>query len=178
MVNINNAHAGLSSASVLAKFDMEGFTSCPRLSPHSSFLSLFSTVSLPLHPSLSFSIPGSERQPYGSEAYSDRKMWPISSNWRSSGGWVSRGEGGGEGVAAAWSIPRTVEVGMQAGRQAGRQALHPPQLLTAQWRPSRRAQDVLLQEQSSSVQVTPRAPQNSRHIQLNHNYPFSRLSAG
>lgn len=97
MVNINNAHAGLSSASVLAKFDMEGFTSCPRLSPHSSFLSLFSTVSLPLHPSLSFSIPGSERQPYGSEAYSDRKMWPISSNWRSSGGWVSRGEGGGRG---------------------------------------------------------------------------------
>lgn len=176
MVNINNAHAGLSSASVLAKFDMEGFTSCPRLSPHSSFLSLFSTVSLPLHPSLSFSIPGSERQPYGSEAYSDRKMWPISSNWRSSGGWVSRGEGGGGGGGGV--IDTTDGGGGHAGRQAGRQALHPPQLLTAQWRPSRRAQDVLLQEQSSSVQVTPRAPQNSRHIQLNHNYPFSRLSAG
>lgn len=39
------------------------------------------------------------------------------------------------------------------------------------------AQDVLLQEEPTSVQVNLK-PQELTAIQLNHNYPFSQLSAG
>lgn len=92
MVNINNAHAGLSSASVLAKFSMEGFTSCARLSPHSYSFFLSQSFSFP--PRARSSVLSLWKAPYGSDAYSDRTMWPISSNWRSCGGWVSLGGGG------------------------------------------------------------------------------------
>lgn len=96
VVNINNAHAGLSLTSVLAKSNMDGFTSCARLSPRPFFLpssSFHFKLAILSFPS-SF-CPCLWKAPYGSDTQSDRKMWPISSNWRSCGGWVSLGGGGG-----------------------------------------------------------------------------------
>lgn len=64
VVNINNAHAGLSLTSVLAKSNMDGFTSCARLSPRPFFLSLplLSTSSSLFYPFPPLSVPVSERR--------------------------------------------------------------------------------------------------------------------
>lgn len=93
VVDINNAHKGLSLTSVLATFNVDGFTSCARLSPRPCFLFRSFFPLQAFYSILSFSF-WLWKVPYGSDTHSDRKMWPFSSNWRSCGGWVSLGAGG------------------------------------------------------------------------------------
>lgn len=114
VVNINNAHAGLSLTSVLAKSNMDGFTSCARLSPRPFFLSLplLSTSSSLFYPFPPLSVPVSER----------RRMALTPSLIERCGPSAVIGGAAVVGflleVAAAWSIQWMAEVGRHADRAA------------------------------------------------------------
>ena len=114
--NINNAHRGLSSDCLLAKFNMKAACNC--------------TV-VPFYPLLPLN-------------GSDRGMWPVNSNWRSYGDWVSL---------------RGSSIDPRDGK-AGQAALHPSQLLLSAAQAAK--EHSVLSQELSGVQVTLQHSQTSR----------------
>lgn len=134
VVNINNAHRGLSSDCLLAKFNMKAAFTCCRICN----LVLF-------HPFLPLN-------------GSDRGMWPINSNWRSYGDWVS--------LWGSSIDPR--------GGGAGQAVLQPPQLLTPPCRPSCKR---TLCPFTRTIIRRAGHPSALTDKPLKHNYTFCPLSA-
>lgn len=134
VVNINNAHRGLSSDCLLAKFNIKAAFTCYRI-----------CNLLPFYPFLPLN-------------GSDRGMWPINSNWRSYGDWVS-----------LWGS--SIDLGEAGAEQA---VLHPPQLLTAQCSPSCKR---TLCPFTRAIIRRAGHPSTTADQPLNHNYTFPSLSA-